>query len=325
MIQLVEGAPGSGKSYFAMNYLVGFTKFDELYNEYVLREDVLVITNIEGLKIKHWELSACLKDRSLTEFFSIKNFEEIQKRTKKTHIILIIDEVHELFPSGFKDMQIYNFFAYHRHIGLDIILLTQGIDAMTRMLNPLLEYVVKATPRSKKLTKSFTYKYCDMKGRYLFNKIIPTKQKVFNAYQSFRQDEHNKPRSAVVMWLALVICVFVAAGTGLKYSLGRVGANRKAAAIATTNSVNNNTPVVAAGMSAPVNDTSDNKYLPWTTYPVEGWVKIQSGVYLLINGRSLKMDARFRNYDPVSKTVEYFGKPISRLEYRPRDNEAEKL
>ena len=180
MIQLIEGPPGSGKSYFAMNYLVGFTEFDALYNEYILREDVLIITNIEGLKIKHWSLAHVLKDKSLEEFFSIKNFEAIQQKTKKTHIILVIDEAHELFPSGFKDMNIYNFFAYHRHIGLDILMMTQGIDSLTKMFNPLLEYIVKATPRSKKVARSFGYRYCDLKGRYLFNKLITVKKNVFN-------------------------------------------------------------------------------------------------------------------------------------------------
>lgn len=212
MIQLIEAPPRSGKSFFVVNYLVRFTEYDALYNEYVLQNNVLIISNIEGLKIRHWTLDYCLEKLPIEEFFTIENFENIKKKTGKNHIILAIDECHRLFPAGYKNKDVYDFFAYHGHIGLDILLCTQGIDSMSRMFNPLLEYVVKASPRSKKAFKYFTYKYHDLKGRFLYDKRLRENKLVFNAYSSFRQDEVNKPKSALVGWYAFILICFSLGG-----------------------------------------------------------------------------------------------------------------
>lgn len=316
MIQLIEGAPGSGKSYFAMNYLVKFTEYDALYNEYILSDDVLIITNIEGLKLKHWSLDYVLKSRSFAEFFSIENFEEIKEKTKKQHIILVVDEAHELFPSGFKDMNIYNFFAFHRHIGLDVVLLTQGIDSLTKMFNPLLEYIVKATPRSKKVSKTFTYKYCDLRGKYLFSKVITAKKTVFGAYQSFRSDEHNKPRSVVLIWITVVVLLFGSGAAGMAYTIKKIsntGQHKppivKPHKVLTPENVNikDVSALAPAPVVVPVVPPEDQ----WNRISVSGAIKQGDKMAYLINGRVILSDSRFRDYDHLSQTVDYMGREIS--------------
>lgn len=235
MIQLIEAPPGSGKSYFAVNHLIQFTKFDDLYQEYNLQGNVLIISNIEGLKIKHWDLNASLatkvqdlenrkavnnleykhwgisdaaKLQVLEDFFSIENFEQIMEKTGKNHVILCIDEAHDYFPSGFMSNKIYSFFAYHRHIGLDIVLMCQSLDRTSRMFNPLLEYVVRAAPRSRAIFNNFSYSFCDLRGRFLYSKTLQHRQIVFKAYTSFRQDEKTKPKNAVKHWV-IITCVFL--------------------------------------------------------------------------------------------------------------------
>ena len=222
MIQLFEAPPGSGKTYFAVHYLCKFTSYDEIYGEYILRADVLIISNIEGLKINHWDLRQCLKEKTVEEFFSIDNFEKIMKDTGKNHIILAIDECHEIFPAGFKSDKVYNFFAYHRHIGLDIILMTQDLKATSRIFNPLLEYIVKATPRSRAIMNSFTYTYVTVTGHNLYSKSLQKKQSVFKAYKSQRQDEKNKPKNAVKHWIIITILIFACSGFLFKTALAIV-------------------------------------------------------------------------------------------------------
>lgn len=236
MIQLIEAPPRSGKSYFAVNYLCKFTKYDALYHEFVLQDSVLIISNIEGLKINHWKLSECLKKQSMQEFFSIANFEKIMSQTGKTRVIIAIDEVHELFPAGYKDPEIYNFFAYHGHIGLDIILMTQSLDATTRLFNPLLEYVVKVTPRSRAVFKHFSYSYYTVKGTFLYSKSLQKSQMVFRAYKSFRQDEHQKPKNAVKQWLIVTLVFFLVAGGLFKSALAIVAGKSEKARIQAENS-----------------------------------------------------------------------------------------
>lgn len=228
MIQLIEAPPRSGKSYFAVNYLCKFTTYDALYNEYVLDASTLIISNIEGLRINHWKLDECLKKQKLQEFFSIANFESIMEKTGKTRVIICIDEVHEIFPIGFKDQEIYNFFAYHGHIGLDIILMTQSLDATTRMFNPLLEFIVKVRPRSRSVLNNFSYTFVTVKGTFLYSKSIPKKKLVFGAYKSFRKDEHAKPKSAVKHWLIVVVVLLVGAGFLFKTALSIIHSKSEA-------------------------------------------------------------------------------------------------
>lgn len=216
MISCIVGPLGSGKSFYACNYLFKFVKFDDLYNEYIIDSNVLIISNIEGLKIKHWDLAECLKknDDDFKKFFNIANFENIMKTTGKNHIILCIDEAHTLFDSRYYDKDVYEFFAYSRHIGLDIILMSQGMQSMSRMFNPLLEHVVNAKPRSKQILNNMSYRFTDLKGAYLYDKSIMRNKLVFGMYKSFRVDEKNKPKNAVLHWV-VITAVFVLVAGGL--------------------------------------------------------------------------------------------------------------
>lgn len=214
MIQIVEGPIRSGKSYYAVKYLYDYTKFDALYQEYKVADNVLIISNIEGLKCKHWKLDECLKKMPLIEFFTISNFETIMEKTRKSHIILVIDEAHELFPANFKDTtnSVYNFFAYSGHIGLDIFLLTQGIERLTKIFNPLLEFIVRVKPRTKQVLRQFSYDFVDLQGKFLYSKPVVKNKLVFQLYKSFRVDEKNKPKSAILHWVVIAVAIFAVAG-----------------------------------------------------------------------------------------------------------------
>lgn len=229
MIQLIEAPPRSGKSYYAVNYLCKFTEYDGLYNEYVLKSDVLIISNIEGLKIRHWKLDECLKKRNIEEFFSITNFESIMEKTGKRHVILAIDECHDYFPAGYVNHDVYSFFAFHGHIGLDIILMTQSLERTSRMFNPLLEYVVKVTPRSRAIFKNFSYRYVDIKGKFLYSKVLKKNPLVFNAYKSFRKDEQNKPKNAVLHWVVITSILLVIGGFSFKGGLSLIKSKSRGA------------------------------------------------------------------------------------------------
>lgn len=251
MIQLLEAPPRSGKTFFAVNYAVKFTKYDGLYHEYILDPSVLIISNIEGLKINHWQLDATLRSRLsdsdkkdvpegclfknwnldgrkktdvLEKFFNIENFEKIMEKTNKNRVIILIDEVHDYFPTGYYNQKIYSFFAYHGHIGLDIILMTQSLDATTRMFNPLLESIIKVTPRSKAVLNRFSYTFCDKSGRFLYSQTLAKDQLVFKAYKSFRVDEHNKPKNAVKHWIIITVAIFSVGGFLFKTALSLIRA-----------------------------------------------------------------------------------------------------
>lgn len=229
MISAICGPLGSGKSYYACNYLFKFVKYDELYNEYVVDSNVLIISNIEGLKIKHWDLQHSIEKKGgvLKDFFSIANFENIMKTTGKNHVILCIDEAHVLFDSKYYDKDVYEFFAYSRHIGLDIILMSQGMQSMSRMFNPLLEFVVNARPRSKQVFNNMSYHFTDLKGCFLYSKTLMKNKLVFGMYKSFRVDEKQKPKNAILHWVVITVVFLAIAGGLFKTALAIVSNKAK--------------------------------------------------------------------------------------------------
>lgn len=231
MISAICGPLGSGKSFYACNYLFKFCTFDDLYQEYIINSNVLIISNIEGLKIKHWDLMECLNKKAgvMKDFFSIENFENIMKSTGKNHVILCIDEAHTLFDSKYYDKDVYEFFAYSRHLGLDIILMSQGMQSMSRMFNPLLEFVVNAKPRTKQILNNMSYSFTDLKGAFLYSKTLMKNKLVFGMYKSFRVDEKQKPKNAVLHWVLITVVFLALAGVLFKSALAIVANKAKPA------------------------------------------------------------------------------------------------
>lgn len=310
MIQLIAAPPRTGKTYYCVNYLTKFTEYDRLYDEYVLKDNVLIISNIEGLKIKHWKLADKLKDIPMEQFFTIANFERIQERTGKSHVILAIDECHEFFPYGYSNAKIYEFFAYHGHIGLDIILMCQSLERTSRMFNPLLEYIVQVTPRTKSIYKTFTYTKTDLKGKYIASEVLTKKELVFRAYKSFRKDEHNKPKNAIVRWVVMIGLVLLIAGGLFKTALATVKAKANKKAAVAAESAQSTATVVTGAPAGPV--PPDHQQYSSTALQVQQPPKPIVTVlgfaesdgqrkYLLSDGRSVRSSVQYQPGDIYEK------------------------
>jgi len=216
MIRIVQGNPGSGKSYYAVNYLSKFCKYDALYKDHLLNESTLVISNLEGLKIKHIDLEAELLKMPLEEFFTIENFEKLIKWWKCKHIVLIVDEAQKFFDSKFYDKGVFYFFQYHRHIGIDIFLVTQSASTVSRQLLPLCEFIIEAAPRSKGLMGTFRYKFKDVKGNFMYSQVVKKKDDVFAMYKSFSSDEAEKPKNVITHWAIVAVVMMVVVVFGFK-------------------------------------------------------------------------------------------------------------
>lgn len=211
MIHIVEGVPGSGKSYYAVNYLIqNFFDYDSFYNEYKEKENknVLVITNIEDLKVKHLNLDILLDRFTLEKFFTVDNFERIQKQYRVKNIIVIIDEAQRYFDRKFYNKDVFYFFQYHRHLGVDIFLITQSKNTISKELVVLAEYIIRAVPRSLQVG-AFRYKFYDVNGNFLFSKSLKKDKKVFNAYSSMKVEEVNKPKNVIYSKIAFAVFSFV--------------------------------------------------------------------------------------------------------------------
>ena len=230
MIRIVQGNPGSGKSYYAVNYLSKYCTYDALYKDHKLNDGVLIISNLEGLKLKHLDFDELVQRFTLEKFLTIENFEKIIEKYKARHIILIIDESQKYLDSKFYDKDVFYFFQYHRHIGIDVFLLTQSVSTVCRQLPPLCEFIIEAAPRSKGIAGTFRYKFKDTKGTFMYSQAVRKKQEVFAMYKSFSSDEAEKPKNVLSHWLltaAVVICVITFGFKGFFYAYAHKGESAK--------------------------------------------------------------------------------------------------
>ena len=95
MLRIIEGAPGSGKSYYAVNYLSSFVRYDKVYDTYIVDNSLLVITNIDSIRIKHISVDTFFS----TQLYKTDNFLLYMKENNYKRAIVIVDECQRHFSS----------------------------------------------------------------------------------------------------------------------------------------------------------------------------------------------------------------------------------
>lgn len=202
MLRIILGVPGSGKTYYAVNYLRQFIKYDKLYQTLLLDPSVMLVTNIEEIKVPHikWE------DYLESGMLNIDKTRQYMKENQYKRGVFIVDEAQRSL-SGLKDNERYFFFEYHRHLGLDIFLIVQTLRALPQRLVELTEYVIDAMPRTYAIL-GFKYQMKDSKtGQVLYTKVIKINQDVFKVYKSFEVDEDSKAKPKKVLLIRWVTSV----------------------------------------------------------------------------------------------------------------------
>ncbi|SKA25037.1 Zonular occludens toxin (Zot) [Trichlorobacter thiogenes] len=235
MISIVSGVPGSGKSYYMVNYLSKFYTYDEFYKEFHIKENILVISNIDDLRVPHLKLDSpfLIGDPengiegkySILDFFTVSNFQKLMEIKRVKNIILLIDESQKLFPRDFKDKDVLYFFQYHRHLGVDIILGCQDHLDLSRSILALPECIYQAVPRSKAIAGAFRYHVTDRRGKHMRTQTLRKRQAVFSAYKSYSSDEIQKPKNIIMHWI-IIFCVFMTVG-GLLFKTAVAGIRAK--------------------------------------------------------------------------------------------------
>lgn len=169
----------------------------------------------------------------------------------------------------------------------------------------------------------FSYDYYTKSGSYLYSKKLKTDKLVFGAYKSFRKDENNKPKNAVLHWLIITL-FFIGCGVGLfAWAIGGFQAKAERAKQITAPQYprlspeakqkildQNQVPVsVVAPDPAPV-VVQSQPGIEWRGYQLDGWLKTSDGYIYLIKGRRFNHSSKFRNFLPDAGYVEYYGPEI---------------
>lgn len=221
MFRIITGSPGSGKSFYAVNYLKNFVTHDRLYDEMLLDKSVLLITNIDEIKVSHMHVDEFFK----LDLFDQDRFKKYLNHYSYKRAVMIVDEAQHYF-SGCKDEKKIFFFEYHRHLGLDIFFVQTSVAALPKRLVECAEYIIDAMPRSYSVG-GFRYEVKDVKtGQRLYSKGLKKNQAIFKLYKSFDVDELEKPKKVlltryfigfaiIVIALGLAIKI-LGSGLGLK-------------------------------------------------------------------------------------------------------------
>lgn len=138
MIYLYSGTPGSGKSLHSIRDI----KFKLEHGGNVISNFPVAIE-----RIKNKGNFVYLENKNLTVPFLMDYAVKNHVRGKENQTLLVIDEAQALFnPREYTraDRKEYNhFFSIHRHIGYNVILITQNDRLLDRQIRCLLEYEIK--------------------------------------------------------------------------------------------------------------------------------------------------------------------------------------
>lgn len=217
-IRIIQGVPGSGKTYYAVRHLAEnyFEKQED--GRYELVRPCTIITNIDSFQPTHIRLQDAVKNAGGVKNFFTESYQIEYSRLFEYQIIYIIDEAQKLFRKHARDLNdVFTYFELHRHLGHDIYLITQNVKKLPTDLVVLTEYIIDAAPRSRSVIGEFKYKWLS-DGEVLKREGFRPDAGIFALYKSMDILESEKISNPVMKTFWVVMCVaLLVIGAGVYY------------------------------------------------------------------------------------------------------------
>ena len=197
-LRIIEGVPGSGKTYYAVHHLSkNYFKYNKHIDLYERIKDCTIITNIDDFVPHHLSLKEEISKAGSVAAFFAYDYQE-QYKEGKSQIVYIIDEAQRFFRKGDKGLnEVFSYFEYHRHWGQDVYLVTQNARKLPPDLVYLVEYLVKALPRSRSMMGEFKYRWMSS-GECIKTESLRPNQAVFGLYKSMDVAESEKIKNPIM-------------------------------------------------------------------------------------------------------------------------------
>ncbi|ULO01291.1 zonula occludens toxin (Zot) family protein [Campylobacter sp. RM5004] len=235
-ISFVTGIPGSGKTYYSV-YGLYKSFIEPIKNEskkedkkglfsflFGAKEEVRTYdycyTNINEFnfsicdKIKLYEHDIIYEKLKILYSLHLNNADdktliEKAKEFKIFNSLFIIDECHNFYDK--EDEVLIWFFTYHRHLFIDIYMITQDLALVETKFKTIAEFFFQALPNAKKInTKVFKYRqylsYRMYQKDIVGNFSLPAKNEVFALYTSGAK---NNSKSIVNRFIKFSIFLFI--------------------------------------------------------------------------------------------------------------------
>jgi hypothetical protein len=219
-ITIITGTPGAGKSFWAVYALLRKGMLEKYY----------VWHNLEGLKqelmgphIKRW--TDYVEEGGEQEFFSVENQKELVEQVKKgtqtddrpegKPILMIVDEAQNYFDTV--NGEVKKWLTWHRHIGMDVWLLTQDRNNIARQYRNLAE--VEVTGNKNHVIDTFIYSHKVGKTQFRIEKLKKDAA-IFRMYKSFEHTGAEKKGSHLMHYMVASVLIGVALMVyGLAYAM----------------------------------------------------------------------------------------------------------
>ena len=213
-IRLITGVPGSGKSYYAVHHLVtNYCNYNKDLQEYTLKADHCIITNIDSLTLPHINLDEAVKKsgKTIHEFFMVPYQEKISQKYKK--IIYLLDEAQRFFPYRNRiGSETWFYFEYHRHLGHDVYIITQDKKLVAQNITLLAENELRACKRTFSILGEF--RYLLKSDNEIIDRItLRSQKKIFQIYKSFDAETSEKIinpfKKYIIILLVISLLLFI--------------------------------------------------------------------------------------------------------------------
>lgn len=211
-IVLITGKPGAGKTAHMVHMMLHDPIFKNENGE--LRK---VFTNIKGLELPHIEVSSIQSEQaeSTDEKLSFHDVHKWIKQPENLGSIIIIDEVQDVYPSrgnGSKVPENVSWLNTHRHLGVDIFVLTQDPKDIDSRLRNLVNKHLHIAKNKLGMRTLLEWKYCAnnpiVQAKDAFAKVHKIDDNVKNLYKS--AEIHTVNTTKVSKWVYAIPVLLVA-------------------------------------------------------------------------------------------------------------------
>lgn len=223
-ICLITGTPGSGKTLKMVSMMANDKMFQPDENG-ISRK---IFTNIKGLKIPHIYIETDAKKlpRSTEDQLSAHDMYEWIKKPENIGAIVIVDEAQDVWPArsaGSKIPENVSWLNTHRHLGIDIFVLTQGPKLLDTNLRTLVRKHYHIAANKMGMRTLLEWKICAddpiRMAKQAFSSIYTLDKKVYDLYESAEVHTVNKVKRSKWFYALPVILLLVPVFLGLSYTM----------------------------------------------------------------------------------------------------------
>ena len=225
-IVLITGTPGAGKTAHMVHMLVNDSMFKN--SDGTPRK---IFTNIKGLNIPDMptiDVSSIASEQaeSTDEKLSFHDIYKWIVKPENHGSVVIIDEVQDVWPARSNGSQVPPNVAWlntHRHLGVDIFVLTQNPKNIDVNLRGLVNKHLHVAKNKLGMRTLLEWKYCAnnplTQAKDAFAKVHKLDKKIFGYYKSAEVHTENKTKVSKWVFVLPIVLLIMPVALYFSYSL----------------------------------------------------------------------------------------------------------